>query len=417
MPTGVSAQTAAKTLSGWSGEIRGEIAVKLSLAALPLRTRPDFETSRALCGLAQNSAHSELTPNFAAQAAGIILSTSQNDANTKSGVNDLTSSFKNQIITLKCYWRLTIMRIAILIVLIAVVVFLAIAAWKTYTIAIRTTPKQKQAYIDRSWAQVSAADRQWYQQQAWQTWRIKSEDGLQLVARFLPPATPGRPIVVLAHGYHHTHQQMIPYARLYAQWGCGLLLPDSRGQGLSGGFNLGFGWLDRRDYVAWSREILRQRGSATAIVLAGVSMGGATVLAASGEADLPENVQAIVDDCGFDHVYPQIKLRVSGKYHLPQEPTVWLASLLTRHFAHYRLQEGDIASQVARSHTPTLFIHGDQDDYVPIASERHMYKICQAPKAAYIVPGAGHTAAYAADPDQYAARVKDFLSRYVSDFA
>ncbi|WP_461219608.1 hypothetical protein [Lapidilactobacillus salsurivasis] len=69
----VSAQTAAITLSGWSGEIRGEIAVKLSLAALPLRTRPDFETSRALCGLAQNSAHSELTPNFAAQAAANLL--------------------------------------------------------------------------------------------------------------------------------------------------------------------------------------------------------------------------------------------------------------------------------------------------------------------------------------------------------
>ncbi|WP_461219069.1 hypothetical protein [Lapidilactobacillus salsurivasis] len=30
LPVGVSAQTAAITLSGWSGEIRGEIAVKLS---------------------------------------------------------------------------------------------------------------------------------------------------------------------------------------------------------------------------------------------------------------------------------------------------------------------------------------------------------------------------------------------------
>ncbi|MFC6316008.1 hypothetical protein ACFQHW_10580 [Lapidilactobacillus achengensis] len=74
LPLGVSAQTAVITLSGWSGEIRGEIAVKLSLAALPLRTRPDFETSRVLCGLAQNSAHSELTPNFAAQAAANLLS-------------------------------------------------------------------------------------------------------------------------------------------------------------------------------------------------------------------------------------------------------------------------------------------------------------------------------------------------------
>ncbi|MFC6316264.1 hypothetical protein ACFQHW_11885 [Lapidilactobacillus achengensis] len=51
--------------------------MKLSLAALPLRTRPDFETSRALCGLAQNSAHSELTPNFAAQAADTMKITTR----------------------------------------------------------------------------------------------------------------------------------------------------------------------------------------------------------------------------------------------------------------------------------------------------------------------------------------------------
>ncbi|MFC6315012.1 hypothetical protein ACFQHW_05435 [Lapidilactobacillus achengensis] len=45
LPAGVSAQTTVKTLSGWSGEIRGEIAVSLFLAALPLRIRPDFETA------------------------------------------------------------------------------------------------------------------------------------------------------------------------------------------------------------------------------------------------------------------------------------------------------------------------------------------------------------------------------------
>ncbi|MFC6314611.1 hypothetical protein ACFQHW_03400 [Lapidilactobacillus achengensis] len=45
---GVSAQTAVKTLSGWSGEIRGEIAVKLALAALPLRPRLSFEIFGAL---------------------------------------------------------------------------------------------------------------------------------------------------------------------------------------------------------------------------------------------------------------------------------------------------------------------------------------------------------------------------------
>ncbi|MFC6316192.1 hypothetical protein ACFQHW_11505 [Lapidilactobacillus achengensis] len=67
LPDGVSAQTAVITLSGWSGEIRGEIAVSLFLAALPLRIRLSFEI-RGLCE-AQSDAHSELTPNFAAQAA------------------------------------------------------------------------------------------------------------------------------------------------------------------------------------------------------------------------------------------------------------------------------------------------------------------------------------------------------------
>ncbi|MFC6315161.1 hypothetical protein ACFQHW_06185 [Lapidilactobacillus achengensis] len=43
LPVGVSAQTAVITLSGWSGEIRDEIAVSLFLAALPLRIRLSFE--------------------------------------------------------------------------------------------------------------------------------------------------------------------------------------------------------------------------------------------------------------------------------------------------------------------------------------------------------------------------------------
>ncbi|WP_461218885.1 hypothetical protein [Lapidilactobacillus salsurivasis] len=36
LPNGGSAQTAVKTLSGWSGEIRGELAVKLTLAVYRL---------------------------------------------------------------------------------------------------------------------------------------------------------------------------------------------------------------------------------------------------------------------------------------------------------------------------------------------------------------------------------------------
>ncbi|WP_461219144.1 hypothetical protein [Lapidilactobacillus salsurivasis] len=52
LPVGVSVQTAVKTLSGWSGEIRGEIAVKLVLVAMPLRPRLSFEI---FCALPESS--------------------------------------------------------------------------------------------------------------------------------------------------------------------------------------------------------------------------------------------------------------------------------------------------------------------------------------------------------------------------
>ncbi|MFC6316247.1 hypothetical protein ACFQHW_11785 [Lapidilactobacillus achengensis] len=84
LPDGVSAQATVITLSGWSGEIWGEIAVKLALAALPLRPRLIFEI-RGFCE-AQSDAHSELTPNFAAQAADNLLFLNWSTRFTKVGV-------------------------------------------------------------------------------------------------------------------------------------------------------------------------------------------------------------------------------------------------------------------------------------------------------------------------------------------
>lgn len=299
------------------------------------------------------------------------------------------------------------------IVLALVLIFFIIAAWKTYDIAIRTTPIAKEKYRQRSRQENSTQFLNWYDQQNWQVWQQQSEDQLTLKANFLAGEV-DQPVAIIAHGYHHTHQQMAKYAQLFQKLGYQVLLPDSRGQGVSGGFHIGFGWQDRRDYVGWIKQVQRHCG-AVPIVLFGVSMGAATVLATSGETDLSVQVKAVIADCGFDQVYTQVRHRVLTKYHLIPEPTVWLASLLTKHFAHYRLQDGDIAGQVAKSSTPTLFIHGKEDNYVPLKSERVLYQACTAPKAEYLVANAGHTQAYQRNPAEYFSQVKSFLDEYVKD--
>ena len=55
------------------------------------------------------------------------------------------------------------------------------------------------------------------------------------------------------------------------------------------------------------------------IVLYGVSMGGATVMMASGE-DLPGNVKAIIEDCGYSSVWDEFSYQLQALFNLPEFP-------------------------------------------------------------------------------------------------
>lgn len=43
---------------------------------------------------------------------------------------------------------------------------------------------------------------------------------------------------------------------------------------------------------------------------------------------------------------------------------------------------------------PVLFIHGDDDTFVPVTMTYENYKACTAPKELLIVPGADHAMSY-----------------------
>ena len=70
---------------------------------------------------------------------------------------------------------------------------------------------------------------------------------------------------------------------------------------------------------------------------------------------------------------------------------------------------------VARSVTPTFFVHGDEDEVVPYRMMDELYRACSAQKEALTVHGAKHGEAFAVDPDGYRARILPFLERYCSD--
>lgn len=261
--------------------------------------------------------------------------------------------------------------------------------------------------------ETTLADDEWWNSQNFERRDMDSEDGIHLKAYYLPATGPSDKTVIIAHGYSGNATQMSSYARMYHEkWGYNVLLPDARGHGESGGGYIGFGWPERKDYLKWIGRVLDENGADSQIVLHGVSMGGATVMMTSGE-DLPPNVKAVVEDCGYTSAKAELSFQLRRMYRLPAFPIVETTSLLTKLRAGYFFGEASALEQVKKSKTPTLFIHGANDKFVPTEMVHEVYESCAAEKELYIVPKAGHGEAYRMDPETYEKTVAGFIGRFV----
>ena len=121
-------------------------------------------------------------------------------------------------------------------------------------------------------------------------------------------------------------------------------------------------------------------------------MGSATVLMASGEK-LPDDVKCIISDCGFTSVLDELAHNLKQS-HIPPAIILPTATLLSKKRIGYSFKEASTIEQVKKSKTPTLFIHGDQDDFVPTYMVYDLYNACAADKDLLIVEGAKHAQSY-----------------------
>ena len=67
---------------------------------------------------------------------------------------------------------------------------------------------------------------------------------------------------------------------------------------------------------------------------------------------------------------------------------------------------------LAECKIPVLFIHGTDDDFVPVEMTYENYKACVSQKRLLIVPGAGHGMSYVIDRKSYEQAVKQFWTDF-----
>lgn len=216
---------------------------------------------------------------------------------------------------------------------------------------------------------------------------------------------------VVVHGYTGSATQMTRWVRNFHERGYHVLAPDLRGHGKSEGDYIGMGWDDRKDMLLWINRIIEKDPEAE-IALFGISMGGATVMMASGE-DLPANVKVIVEDCGYTSVSDVFAYQLDDLFGLPEFPVMNAANTVTKVRAGYDLYKASAITQVAKSKTPILFIHGDADTFVPYEMLDKVYAAAKVDKDQLIIPGAGHGDAEKVYPEAYWSSVWGFVGKYI----
>ena len=258
-------------------------------------------------------------------------------------------------------------------------------------------------YIDTPHYKVSQAGLKVMKKMKYEDAYIQSRDDLKLHAYTFKANEQPKKFVIGVHGYRsYARPEYAPYFEFYQSLGFSMLLPDDRAHRPSEGDYVGFGVLDRLDVVDWANYLVETYGDDVEILLHGVSMGGATVCAASGEADLPKQVKGIISDCAFSSAYEVLEYQLGEVAHLPTDYLLPKVEAITEKKAGFNFHDYSAISQVKNAKVPMLFVQGEEDPLVPAHMAKDLYEACGSKeKELLVVPKAGHGESIAFAPDEY----------------
>ena len=241
---------------------------------------------------------------------------------------------------------------------------------------------------------------------------ITSHDGLMLKAKYYH-LDDKAPIQIQCHGYRGCGiRDFCGGNKLARELKFNTLIISHRAHDKSSGKTITFGIKERYDVLSWINYLNDRFESKNEIVLAGVSMGAATVLMCS-ELQLPSNVKAIIADCPYDVIKDEIKLFIK-QIKLPPNilyPFVYLGALI---FGKFKLNEANPIDAVKKSKTPILLIHGEDDTLVPCYMSDNLYNSNKEMIEYHKFENAEHGLSYIVDQEKYKQITTSFINKHLS---
>lgn len=306
----------------------------------------------------------------------------------------------------------------------ALLLSIAVSKYAAVTLFNRVIPRQDQLRVDldemadasqwEEYMKIIKPNKEWILQQPMEHITIKSRDNLTLHADFLPAENPSDKLAICFHGYTGCGMKdCVSISVFLHRLGFDCLIVDNRAHNNSEGNYVGFGILDRYDCLSWINYVNKRFNNQKNILLYGVSMGGSTVLMASGLKELPKNVKAIIADCAFTSPYDVFTHVLKKDYHLPEFPVMKMNDKLCKKKAGYSFKEYSTLDAVKSTSIPIFFVHGKKDDFVPTWMSEKNFEACVSPKDLLLIENAGHAASYYENKDLFEHKATEFINKYI----
>ncbi len=267
---------------------------------------------------------------------------------------------------------------------------------------------------DKFWAEneLFQSGIKWYEEIKPEILTVYSSLGRDMRADFIPAKNPADNWAIVIHGYSAKTNVMAHYAWKYHNLGYNVILPHMVGHDSDSVRYCSMGYHDKTVIKDWISYIANRNPEAK-ILMHGVSMGSATTMLVTG-GDIPSNVVCAVADCGYTSCHDEYVYQAKKMFRLPAF-VVDFANLASMRRKNFDFRKCAPIDAVKRSKTPTLFIHGADDDFVPYHMMQPLYESCNAPyKQMLTVPGSFHANAAFADNELYWRTVEEFINKYFS---
>ena len=253
---------------------------------------------------------------------------------------------------------------------------------------------------------------EWFRAQDRDTFEIVNSRGQNIRAYLIPADEPSDKFIVCSHGYRNRGQGEFRFVgKFLHDSGYNVFFVDHQAAGESEGNYISFGHYESEDLLQWVNFIVDKFAKDVKIALYGISMGSATVMLMSNNENLPENVKHIVADCGYTSVNDEFNFTLDT-FGVPGKPLIFMANQFSKVIGKWDFDKVNPIDAVKDAKVPMLFIHGENDDFVPSFMGCKLYNACGNEKDYLTVPGAGHAQSYQTNSELYEAKMTDFFGKY-----